>query len=148
MAFRLMTVAIRKRAPLLSAPRILTPAVPSPIVRTYFERKNLTPFWDGTTFSKKAIAHHWGAIPMISIMVLGVVAEVIAWIVLSQTRTDVYYAKDAALQDCFETRHGVWYKQPSMKWNTYNQKWEMPPGLIRAKQGDTAGPEFQKNGKK
>ncbi|XP_017104397.2 uncharacterized protein ymp isoform X1 [Drosophila bipectinata] len=143
MALRLMTVAFRRRAPLLAVPRAMI-ARP-PMVRTYFVRKNLTPFFDRPSiiFSKDAVMHHWGAIPIIVITIIGTIAEIVAWIVIACTRPDVYYTKNAARMDHLETRTGVWYHPPAPgKWRTINQKWDMPRGVILGRQGDTAGPSF------
>ncbi|XP_070138078.1 uncharacterized protein ymp isoform X4 [Drosophila bipectinata] len=143
MALRLMTVAFRRRAPLLAVPRAMI-ARP-PMVRTYFVRKNLTPFFDRPSiiFSKDAVMHHWGAVPIIVISLLAFTTEVIFWFLIAFSRHDVDYTKNSAHCRMVETRQGVHYPAEYRKFLRFHQECKTPKGLVRAFQGDTAGPDLE-----
>nr|XP_043067829.1 uncharacterized protein LOC108130473 isoform X3 [Drosophila bipectinata] len=138
-----------------------------PMVRTYFVRKNLTPFFDRPSiiFSKDAVMHHWGAVPIIVISLLAFTTEVIFWFLIAFSRHDVDYTKNSAHCRMVETRQGVHYPAEYRKVSTFltsiqqtswmknnitflwqflrfHQECKTPKGLVRAFQGDTAGPDF------
>ncbi|EDX14445.1 GD18188 [Drosophila simulans] len=140
MALRLTTIALLHRAPLLVVPKLKA----APPTRTLLLRKNLVPFLDDDpcVFSKKAIMHHWGAVPIIAISLLSLTAEVIAWLVIALTRHDVSYTANSAHYECLETRSSLYYPAKYLKFMKFNQKCEVPQGLIQANQGDTAGASF------
>ncbi|XP_060646611.1 uncharacterized protein LOC132784778 [Drosophila nasuta] len=83
-------------------------------------------------FSAKALKHHWGAVPIIIVTVIGLTLEILALTRLALTRDDVYYTKTAPCE-IVETRKG--YKAPIRKFIVFNQKYENPPELIKALQG-------------
>ncbi|XP_034131058.1 uncharacterized protein LOC117585612 isoform X1 [Drosophila guanche] len=137
MALRISTVGIKRNALLAVAPtRILS----MPVRRTLMERKNLQPFFTkpSIVFSRTALAHHWGAVPVVAITLVGFTLEVLTWIRLAVTRDDVWWTKNSGNCMFVETRKG--YAAPNRKFLTYNQKYETPPGLIEALQGNTNGP--------
>ncbi|XP_041565443.1 uncharacterized protein LOC108148620 isoform X5 [Drosophila elegans] len=138
MALRLTTVAFRKRAPLL----LVSKLQPPPPKRTLLLRKNLVPFLDDDpcVFSKKAIMHHWGAVPIIAFTAVAFAVEVTFWIKIALTRHDVSYTENSAACDNLETRNSFYYPARYLKFWRINQRCEVPQGLICAKQGDTAGP--------
>ncbi|XP_003736732.2 uncharacterized protein ymp isoform X1 [Drosophila pseudoobscura] len=137
MAHRIWTVTI-KRHPLLSVPTIKILNVQ--VNRTLMERKNLQPFFTkpSVVFSKEALAHHWGAVPIVVITLVGFTLEVLSWIRIAVTRDDVWWTKHSGNCMFVETRKG--YPAPNRKFLTFNQKYETPPGLIEALQGNTDGP--------
>nr|ABG02192.1 IP14845p [Drosophila melanogaster] len=102
MALRLTTIALLHRAPLLVVPKLKA----TPPTRTLLLRKNLVPFLDDDpcVFSKKAVMHHWGAVPIIAISFLSFTAEVITWLIIALTRHDVSYTANSAHYECLETR--------------------------------------------
>ncbi|XP_041565439.1 uncharacterized protein LOC108148620 isoform X1 [Drosophila elegans] len=146
MALRLTTVAFRKRAPLL----LVSKLQPPPPKRTLLLRKNLVPFLDDDpcVFSKKAIMHHWGAVPIIAFTAVAFAVEVTFWIKIALTRHDVSYTENSAACDNLETRNSFYYPARYLKFWRINQRCEVPQGLICAKQGDTAGPSFAEVGDK
>ncbi|XP_032592787.1 uncharacterized protein LOC6563132 isoform X2 [Drosophila grimshawi] len=89
-------------------------------------------------FSSSALKRHWGALPVIIICAIGLGLEILATMRLAVTRDDVYYTKNSAACDFVETRVG--YKVPQRKFLVINQKYENPPGLLNALQGDVKGP--------
>ncbi|XP_039495953.1 uncharacterized protein LOC120454584 isoform X6 [Drosophila santomea] len=92
--------------------------------------------------------HHWGAVPIIAISVFSFTAEVITWLVLALTRHDVSYTANSAHCERLETRSSLHYPAKYLKFMRFNQKCEVPQGLIQAYQGDTAGPSFEDKKKK
>ncbi|XP_034487671.1 uncharacterized protein LOC117791869 isoform X2 [Drosophila innubila] len=92
-------------------------------------------------FSAKALKHQWGALPIIFITALGVTLEFLAVARLAITRDDVYYTLKSAACELIETRKG--YKVPIRKFLVFNQKYEYPPGLLYALQGDPNGPSSE-----
>ncbi|XP_064549053.1 uncharacterized protein ymp isoform X2 [Drosophila montana] len=96
-------------------------------------------------FSSGALKHHWGAIPMIIFCTLGFTCEVLYCIRQAMTRDDVWYTKTSAACEFVETRQG--YKVPVRKLFVYNQKYENPPGLVNALQGDVNGPPCEDENK-
>ncbi|XP_016982160.1 uncharacterized protein LOC108046787 isoform X2 [Drosophila rhopaloa] len=145
MALRLTTLALRRRAPLLLVPKLQPPASS----RTLLLRKNLVPFIDDDpcVFSKKAVMHHWGVLPILFITIIGGIIKVGAMIRLAFVKDDVWFTKDSAYYEYCETRQGPWYKHKSRKWGGRDD-YEWPPGLIMAKQGDVNGPSFENDDKK
>ncbi|XP_041565441.1 uncharacterized protein LOC108148620 isoform X2 [Drosophila elegans] len=145
MALRLTTVAFRKRAPLL----LVSKLQPPPPKRTLLLRKNLVPFLDDDpcVFSKKAIMHHWGVLPILFITIVGGIVKVGAMIRLAFVKDDVWFTKDSAHFEHCETRQGPWYRLKSRKWGG-REYYEMPRGLILAKQGDVNGPSYSEGGDK
>ncbi|XP_022208998.1 uncharacterized protein LOC111065237 isoform X2 [Drosophila obscura] len=141
MALRIWTVGIKRNA-LLAVPT--TRIFRFPVKRTLMERKNLQPFFTkpSVVFSKEALAHHWGAVPIVVITLVGFTLEVLSWIRIAVTRDDVWWTKHSANGTFVETRKG--YPAPNRKFLTYNQKYETPPGLIEALQGNTDGPSDEK----
>ncbi|XP_068157704.1 uncharacterized protein ymp [Drosophila tropicalis] len=136
-----------------------TPAILQPIKKTILTSR--TPIRNGcifcrpevdflekpsVIFSKEAVSHHWGAVPMILICGFGFALEVLAWIRIAATRDDVWYTKGAAACEVIETRKG--YPPPIRKFKVYNQKYETPAGLVEAMQGDTLGPPSKDQNKK
>ncbi|KRG01948.1 uncharacterized protein LOC6574627 isoform X2 [Drosophila mojavensis] len=96
-------------------------------------------------FSSTALKHHWGAIPVVIITAIGFAIEFLVILRLAATRDDLWYTKGAAACDFIETRKG--YKVPIRKFMVINQKYENPPGLLAAIQGDVDGPVYSKDGK-
>ncbi|XP_017846675.1 uncharacterized protein LOC108602884 [Drosophila busckii] len=96
-------------------------------------------------FSKSALLHHWGAIPIIIFTVIGFSLEVLYTIRLAFTRDDVWYTKGPAACEVVETRRG--YPPPIRKMLVYNQKYENDEKLLEALQGNTSGPEEKKDEK-
>ncbi|XP_026831690.1 uncharacterized protein LOC6554701 isoform X2 [Drosophila erecta] len=139
MALRLTTIALLKRTPLLLVPKLKA----APPTRTILLRKNLVPFLDDDpcVFSKKAVMHHWGVLPILFIIVVGGILKVGAMIRLAFVKDDVFFTKDSAYYEYLETRKGPWYKLKSRKWGGRDE-YDMPPGLILAAQGDVSGPSF------
>ncbi|KMZ05881.1 uncharacterized protein LOC6729634 isoform X4 [Drosophila simulans] len=88
------------------------------------------------------------AVPIIAISLLSLTAEVIAWLVIALTRHDVSYTANSAHYECLETRSSLYYPAKYLKFMRFNQKCEVPQGLIQANQGDTAGPSFDDKKKK
>nr|AFK29220.1 CG12250-like protein [Drosophila buzzatii] len=82
------------------------------------------------------------AIPIVIITALGLAIEFLVIMRLAATRDDLWYTNGSAACDYIETRKG--YKVPIRKLMVFNQKYENPPGLIAAIQGDVDGPEFCK----
>lgn len=91
--------------------------------------------------------HHWGVLPILVISVVGLFLKVGAMIRLGLTKDDVWFTKDSAHYEFFESRQGPWYKPKSRKWGGRSD-YEMPPGAILARQGDVNGPSFEKDDKK
>ncbi|EDW16122.2 uncharacterized protein LOC6574627 isoform X1 [Drosophila mojavensis] len=91
-------------------------------------------------FSSTALKHHWGAIPVVIITAIGFAIEFLVILRLAATRDDLWYTKGAAACDFIETRKG--YKVPIRKFMVINQKYENPPGLLAAIQGDVDGPVY------
>nr|NP_001287531.1 yellow-emperor, isoform D [Drosophila melanogaster]AHN57530.1 yellow-emperor, isoform D [Drosophila melanogaster] len=146
MALRLTTIALLHRAPLLVVPKLKA----TPPTRTLLLRKNLVPFLDDDpcVFSKKAVMHHWGVLPILFITLVGGILKVGAMIRLALVKDDVFFTKDSAYYMYLETRKGPWYKQKSRKWGGRDE-YDMPPGLLLANQGDVSGPSYEKDdGKK
>ncbi|KAL7729066.1 hypothetical protein ACLKA6_019896 [Drosophila palustris] len=77
------------------------------------------------------------ALPIIIFTAIGFTLEVLAVARLSLTRDDTYYTRTAACE-FVETRKG--YKVPIRKLLVFNQKYEYPPKLLEALQGDPNGP--------
>ncbi|XP_030376103.1 uncharacterized protein LOC115625249 isoform X2 [Scaptodrosophila lebanonensis] len=97
-------------------------------------------------FSKEAVTHHWGALPIIIFTITGFTLECLYILRQSLTRDDVYYTKNPPPCEIVETRKG--YPPPIRKMLTFNQKYTNPPGLIEAIQGDASGPAPADDGKK
>ncbi|XP_023176228.1 uncharacterized protein LOC111603027 [Drosophila hydei] len=91
-------------------------------------------------FSSTALKHHWGAIPIILITAIGFSLELLAILRLAATRDDVWYTNGSAACEFIETRRG--YQVPIRKFVVFNQKYQNPPGLLAAIQGDVDGPEY------
>ncbi|XP_032289622.1 uncharacterized protein ymp isoform X1 [Drosophila virilis] len=89
-------------------------------------------------FSSEALKHHWGALPLIFFSTIGFTIECLYLIRLAVTRDDVWFTKNPAACEYVETRQG--YKVPVRKVFVFNQKYENPPGLLNALQGDVNGP--------
>ncbi|XP_017052426.2 uncharacterized protein LOC108095751 isoform X2 [Drosophila ficusphila] len=145
MALRLTTAFLRKRASLLFVPK-LQQAQPT---RTLLLRRNLVPFLDDDpcVFSKKAILHHWGVIPVIVISVVGLILKIGVMIRLAFVKDDVWFTKDSAYFEFMETRRGPWYRIESRKF-AGRPYYDMPEELLLAKQGDVSGPSFDEKKKK
>ncbi|XP_070073646.1 uncharacterized protein [Drosophila takahashii] len=82
------------------------------------------------------------AVPIIVISAIAFGVEVIFWIKIALSRHDVAYTANSAACDNLETRNSYFYPAKYLKFLKYNQRCEVPSGLILAKQGDTAGPSF------
>ncbi|XP_043656147.1 uncharacterized protein LOC122622063 isoform X1 [Drosophila teissieri] len=144
MALRLTTIALLKRTPLLLVPKLKA----APTTRTLLLRRNLVPFLDDDpcVFSKKAIMHHWGVLPILFISIVGGILKVGAMIRLALVKDDVFFTKDSAYYEYLETRKGPWYRQRSRKWGGRDE-YPMPPELLLATQGDVNGPSFAEDEK-
>ncbi|XP_044573007.1 uncharacterized protein LOC6500052 isoform X4 [Drosophila ananassae] len=82
------------------------------------------------------------AVPIIVISLLAFTTEVIFWILIALTRHDVEYTRNSAHWKALETRQGVYYPAEYRKFIRFHQECKTPKDLIRANQGDTAGPDF------
>ncbi|EDW34246.1 GL27370, isoform A [Drosophila persimilis] len=78
------------------------------------------------------------AVPIVVITLVGFTLEVLSWIRIAVTRDDVWWTKHSGNCMFVETRKG--YPAPNRKFLTFNHKYETPPGLSDALQGNTDGP--------
>ncbi|XP_075146582.1 yellow-emperor [Haematobia irritans] len=112
-------------------PMILTKA----IVRN---RSNLTPIagWfekpKSLLFHPTNILKHAEVIPIGLITLIGFTCEVLYTIRTAFTRDDVRFLNKKMACEQVETREGPLYPAPIRKWRVYNQKYEVPKGLIEA----------------
>ncbi|XP_011291076.1 uncharacterized protein LOC105261595 [Musca domestica] len=101
-------------------------------------RSNLTPMagWlekpRSLLFHPKNIIKHAEVIPIGIITLVGFTCEVLWTIRVALTRDDVKFLNDKFACEQIETRHGPLYPAPIRKFKVYNQKYEMPRGLIEA----------------
>ncbi|KAI8044635.1 hypothetical protein M5D96_000806 [Drosophila gunungcola] len=86
-------------------------------------------------------------LPILFITIVGGIIKVGAMIRLAFVKDDVWFTKDSAHFEYCETRQGPWYRPKSRKWGGRDY-YEMPRGLILAKQGDVNGPSYSEGGDK
>ncbi|XP_073835562.1 yellow-emperor [Musca autumnalis] len=117
----------------LVKPRMFTKAISR-------NRSNLTPMagWlekpRSLLFHPKNILKHAEVIPIGIITLVGFTCEVLWTIRVAMTRDDVKFLNDKMACEQIETRTGPLYPAPIRKFKVYNQKYEVPKGLIEATQ--------------
>ncbi|XP_013112464.2 uncharacterized protein LOC106090724 [Stomoxys calcitrans] len=105
---------------------------------TIRNRSNLTPMAGWLEKPKSLLFHptnilkHAEVIPIGLITLLGFTCEILYTIRTAFTRDDVRFLNKKMACEQIETREGPLYPAPIRKFRVYNQKYEVPKGLIEA----------------